>query len=87
MFSIDVEGETISAFAITVDESGTDTVEQFVEVFGSEETSECLRSAFESLMASDMEDTDVPVDFDVEVTTASDLGIGDRVADRVFVVL
>ena len=80
LFAIDFEGETISAFAVTVDESGTDTVEQFVEVFGSEETSDCLRSAFESMMAGDIEDTDVPVDFDVEVTTASDLGIGDQSA-------
>ena len=30
-------------------------------VFGSEETSECLRSAFESMMAGDIEDSDVAV--------------------------
>jgi hypothetical protein len=78
LFSFDFDGETISAFAVSVDESELATVERFVEVFGAKETADCLQSAFDSLMAGEIEGADVPVDFDVEVTTASDLGIGDQ---------
>jgi hypothetical protein len=77
LFSFDFTGETISAFAVSVDETGLETLEQFVAVFGSEETGECLRREFEAQMTGGIT-TDVPAEMDVDVTTSSDLGIGDQ---------
>ena len=45
---------------------------------GAKSTTDCLLEAFEADMATESEDSDVPVEFDISVSNEADLGIGDR---------
>jgi hypothetical protein len=79
-FSLDLTGETVAAFAASVDDANIATVTEFIEVIGAKETGDCMRAAFEAEMALEPDDSEVPVEFEISVTNEGDLGIGDRSA-------
>jgi hypothetical protein len=79
-FSFDLTEETASAFGATVDDASAATITQYIEVMGAKKTGDCMLRAMEAEMEADTEDSDVPVEFDVNVSTESDLGIGDHSA-------
>jgi hypothetical protein len=79
-FSLDLTGETVAAFAASVDDANVATVTEFIEVIGAKSTGDCIRAAFEVEMALESDDSEVPVEFDITVTNEADLGIGDRSA-------
>jgi hypothetical protein len=79
-FSLDLTEQTAGAVAVTVDDASVATITQFLGVFGSKETSDCIREGFEADMAADAEDSDVPLEFEIDVSNEADLGIGDHSA-------
>lgn len=80
-FSFDIEAEeTIAAFAVSVDDSGVDVLDTFVDTIGSKETGDCMREAMEADMAADTGPDDVPMELEVEVANEADIGVGDRSA-------
>jgi hypothetical protein len=79
-FSFDLTEQTVAAFAVTVDDASAPVVTELLEVFGSKETSECLKQGFEEDLLEDAEDSDIPAEFEFEVTNEGDLGIGEHSA-------
>ena len=61
-----MEFEDVSVAAVTVDETGFEAVEAFVDALGSPEHGECLRTQFD------------PGDMEVTITTEADLGVGEQ---------
>jgi hypothetical protein len=79
-FSLDVSGETTSAVSATVDDANVASVTQYIDVLGSKETGDCLRQAMEASMEAESEDSDIPFEFEFNVSTEGNLGIGDHSA-------
>lgn len=79
-FDFDAQEEEASAFAVSVDDASVGTLEDFVEVLGSEQTGECIREALEAEMATDSSDAPIPMEFEMDVTTEGDLGVGEQSA-------
>ena len=77
-FSLEVTEESAAAFAATVDDDSVATVAEFIDLMGAKSTTDCLLEAFEADMATESDDSDVPVEFDISVSNEADLGIGDR---------
>ena len=78
-FELDAE-ETIAAFAISVDESGADLLDSFVDTIGAKETGDCMREAMEEEMASSSSDEELVSELEFAVENEADIGIGDRSA-------
>jgi hypothetical protein len=76
-FSFDLAEETAAAFAVTVDDANVATVTEFVELFGAKETGDCIREGLEAEMAAESDDSEIPVEFEINVSNEADLGIGD----------
>jgi hypothetical protein len=79
-FSLDLTEETAGAFAATVDDANVATVTEFIEVFGAKETGDCIREGLEAEMAAESEDSEIAVEFDINVSNEGDLGIGEHSA-------
>jgi hypothetical protein len=78
--SFDITEETASAFAASVDDANVDTLTRYIDILGDKSTGDCLREAFEEEMAAEAQDSDIPVEFDVNVASEGDLGIGEHSA-------
>ena len=77
-----LEGDDVNAAVITVDEANIGTIDDLVEMVGSEEMATCLEDTFAELMdqaSAEASDVTIP-QFTIEVDTESDLGIGDASA-------
>ena len=86
MFSIPDE-EELMAMALSVDEAHVDLVGDFVDALGAKETSECMKEAMEADLTVDGETTDpleALFEFEVDVTTLGDLGVGEDSAQMAF---
>jgi len=85
-FSFDLEAEeTAAAIAVSVEDSGVELLDSFVDKIGAKETGDCMREAMEAEMAADATDEEMPVgDFSFEVENEADLGVGDRSARLTF---
>ena len=80
-FSFELEAEeTIAAFAISVDESGADLLDSFVDTIGAKETGDCMREAMEGEMATSSSDEELVSELEFAVENEADIGIGDRSA-------
>ena len=81
-FSFDLGNEeTAAAVAVSVDDSGLELLDSFVEQMGDKATGECIRQAMEAEMTTDSASPDeVAMDFEYQVENEADLGIGDRSA-------
>jgi hypothetical protein len=79
-FSFDLAEETAAAFGATVDDANVSTVTEFVELFGAKETGDCIREGLEAEMAAESDDSEIPVEFEINVSNEGDLGIGDHSA-------
>jgi hypothetical protein len=78
--SFDLAEETAAAFAATVDDANVPTVTEFIEAFGAKDTGDCIREGLEAEMSAESEDSEIPVEFDVNVSNEGNLGIGDHSA-------
>jgi hypothetical protein len=79
-FSFDLAEETAAAFGATVDDANVSTVTEFVDLFGAKETGDCIREGLEAEMAAESDDSEIPVEFEINVSNDADLGIGERSA-------
>jgi hypothetical protein len=79
-FSFDFAEETTSAFAATVDDANVSTVTEFIELFGAKETGDCIREGLEAEMGAESEDSEIPVEFEINVSNEGNLGIGEHSA-------
>jgi hypothetical protein len=78
--SLDLTEETAVSFAATVDDANVSTVTEFIDVLGAKETGDCIREGLEVELAAESEDSDTPVEFDINVSNEADLGIGENSA-------
>jgi hypothetical protein len=84
MDALMLDGDTVSAGVIVVDEESEGTLDEFVTIFGSEDTATCLEDFYADMMTdpsltSDATEVTLP-EFTFDVATESDLGIGDASA-------
>ena len=82
-FSFDLDDEeTVAAFAVSVDDTGTELLDALVETMGAKETGDCMREAMEAEMAPSSSDEEIPAEFEFAVANEADLGVGERSARR-----
>jgi hypothetical protein len=80
-FSFDLDAEeTVVAFAVSVDDTGTELLDALVDTMGAKETGDCMREAMEADMASSSTDEDIPAEFEFAVANEAGLGVGERSA-------
>jgi hypothetical protein len=72
--------ETVAAFAVSVDDTGTQLLDSLVDTMGAKETGDCVREAMEAEMAPSSSDEEIPAEFEFAVANEADLGVGERSA-------
>jgi hypothetical protein len=71
--------ETVAAFAVSVDDTGTALLDELVDAMGAKDTGDCMREAMEADMGPSSTDEE-EIEFEFAVANEADLGVGERSA-------